>query len=82
MSSKIATLRPSGDELSPPPKVLELLNKAYIDLSKIKLEGTNMTTNNKTTTPKEEKVKQHNCFTQVQQHSIRLLYRINYRLGF
>lgn len=50
MSSKIATLRPSGDELSPPPKVLELLNKAYIDLSKIKLEGTNMTTNNKTTT--------------------------------
>lgn len=49
MSSKIATLRPSGDELSPPPKVLELLNKAYIDLSKIKLEGTNMTTNNKTT---------------------------------
>lgn len=50
MSSKIAILRPSGDELSPPPKVLELLNKAYIDLSKIKLEGTNMTTNNNTTT--------------------------------
>lgn len=50
MSSKIAILRPSGDELSPPPKVLELLNKAYIDLSKIKLERTNMTTNNNTTT--------------------------------
>lgn len=38
MSSKIAILRPSGDELSPSPKVLELLNKAYIDLSKIKLK--------------------------------------------
>lgn len=50
MSSKIATLRPSGEELPPPPRVLELLNKAHINLSKIKLEGTNMTTNNETTT--------------------------------
>jgi hypothetical protein len=32
MSSKIAILRPSGDELSPPPKVLELL-KGTRDMS-------------------------------------------------